>query len=113
MRMPFGKFAGKSVADIPSAYLAWVLDECTNVDLALRRAIIAEMVKRRDWREEEADDESEPEASTALVHPGVAAWKENWRRICQIGHPDKGGDESLFKILVGINLEMSKASRAG
>lgn len=106
MRMTFGKYRGHLLADVPSNYLQWVLDEATGIDVLLRRAVYEELVSRVDSREARDAEPSRPETSTAIVHPGVVAWKENWRSICKLGHPDKGGDEKLFRVLVGINLAM-------
>ena len=29
--MPFGKFAGKPINEVPQRYLKWMLDKCTNL----------------------------------------------------------------------------------
>lgn len=110
MKMTFGKHKGKPVGEVPSDYLQWVLDEADGIDVPLRRAVFEELKSGAEWRDADDAEPSESETSTARVHPGVSAWKQNWRSIYQLGHPGKGGDERLFKLLVGINLEMSKAS---
>ena len=38
--MPFGKYRGKPLAEIPVDYLLWVLANCQNITPKLRRAII-------------------------------------------------------------------------
>src|SRR5436305_5310308 len=38
-RMPWGKYRGILLEDVPANYLRWVLRDCGNVSLHLRRAI--------------------------------------------------------------------------
>src|SRR5262245_24462951 len=39
MRMPFGKYRGWPLEEVPDGYLAWVLDHCSNAGPTLRTAI--------------------------------------------------------------------------
>jgi len=39
LRMPFGKYEGKMLLDIPENYLIWVLMHCRNITPGLRGAI--------------------------------------------------------------------------
>jgi hypothetical protein len=39
MLMPFGKYRGWELRDIPNSYLLWVLDTCDNIGPTLREAI--------------------------------------------------------------------------
>jgi hypothetical protein len=39
MTMPFGKHKGRRLAEIPSHYLCWILNNCDHLDRRLRRAI--------------------------------------------------------------------------
>jgi hypothetical protein len=39
VRMPFGKYKGKQLRDVPLDYLVWVRINCLNASVALRRAI--------------------------------------------------------------------------
>jgi len=37
--MPFGKYRGEPLEDIPPSYLIWVLENCRNIKTSLRTAI--------------------------------------------------------------------------
>lgn len=45
MTIPFGKYRGERVEDVPLSYLAWCVEKLDRVDPALLRAIRA----ARDW----------------------------------------------------------------
>jgi len=36
MIMPFGKYKGKDLEDIPSSYLKWLAENCENDDIATK-----------------------------------------------------------------------------
>jgi len=46
MKIYFGKYAGKSVIDLPSGYLVWILESYENCDQPLRVACQAELSDR-------------------------------------------------------------------
>ena len=46
MRMPFGKFRGKEIEELPSAYLHWLAENCDN------DAIATEADREWRWRDE-------------------------------------------------------------
>ena len=48
VRMPFGKYKGLPLADIPTDYLVWVLENCDNVTFNLRTAIINQVNSNQD-----------------------------------------------------------------
>lgn len=45
-RMPFGRYRGERLDDIPLSYLFWVRRECTNIEPELREAVDAEIRDR-------------------------------------------------------------------
>jgi hypothetical protein len=94
VRMPFGKHKGKPLSRVDDGYLQWLLGECTNLPDYLREAVAHELITR--YNEDESQD-------TVSVHPGVSAWRQAWRRMIFLAHPDRGGNEELCKILNNIN----------
>jgi hypothetical protein len=48
MEMTFGKHKGEQLADIPTEYLAWVLENCATINRHLRDEIKLEIENRED-----------------------------------------------------------------
>lgn len=46
VRMPWGKFAGDAVEDIPSAYIVTLLDKAERLDPIMRNVLVAEIIRR-------------------------------------------------------------------
>ena len=94
--MPFGKYKGRLVSDIPSSYLEWL----TTIDLrdSLRKAVIEELQLRdygySDDPGEDEDDHAQDPHQRQAPHPtprlDVAAW---YRRLSLEFHPDRGGSK--------------------
>lgn len=93
MRMPFGKYQGKMLDQIPISYLKWVLRECADISWGLRREI-RELVEAA-----EQDAHSEPATSEGLL----VAWDEvvpTWYREMALKfHPDRGGSTEAMKAI--------------
>ena len=50
MVMPWGKFKGKTIEDIPSGYLKWLIDKCESLDDDLIEAADTEYQWRSEWK---------------------------------------------------------------
>jgi hypothetical protein len=75
--MPWGKYRGFAISDIPESYLRWVLDNCTGLTPTLRAAIAAIL-------------EHSGDLPTSLAD----AW---YRRLAMEFHPDRGGSHEAMK----------------
>src|ERR1700719_2777709 len=97
MRMPFGKHQGKLVADVPTSYLVWVVNECQNVRQGLRRAIESEL-EQRDWQSRGTPPPRTPGTSTGDVLPAtiIRTW---FREMSLRFHPDRGGATGAMKAI--------------
>lgn len=84
MRMPFGKFRGEPVRDLPEWYLRWCLD---NVKLSDQL--------REEMREAVARFSPDAALREAL-EVQLKAW---YRRMTQRHHPDHGGSDAAQAII--------------
>jgi len=88
--MPWGKYRGRLIADVPSGYLLWAI-ETSDIDEPYRSAIRAELAFRLDL--ELASAPTPP-----MLPPGelVTTFREmlrtGYRTLSLRVHPDKGGD---------------------
>lgn len=84
--MPFGKFKGVPLAELPDDYLTWLLSLGAELREPLRSAVMAEWQARQ-----------RPMAGMrAIPEPVVSAAREivtvGYRKLALERHPDKGGD---------------------
>jgi hypothetical protein len=84
--MPFGKYRGYLLADVPLSYLRWCLRELQDLDPDLRREMRRVVQSRT---------RPEPEPQPAPAGP-PATWDmvlRNWYREMSLRfHPDRGGN---------------------
>jgi hypothetical protein len=76
--MPFGKYQGIELDEIPDDYIVWCLDKLTRLGPGLRRAMEARL--------EPTDISSD--GIMPRVHDAIAA---TYRRMSRRFHPDHGG----------------------
>jgi hypothetical protein len=95
MQMPFGKHAGKELAEVPTAYLLWILRARRHLDPALKLAI---------WRVLEDRGCSQPAAGDLphRVPPPIDwAWviRQWYRGLVLDFHPDRGGSHAAMQAI--------------
>ena len=85
--MPFGKFRGQPITDIPSSYLVFVAEQCQNVDPSLLALVRLEVASRY--------------SQFALTRPAIdKAYMVDWiRRASLHAHPDRGGSVGMMKLV--------------
>lgn len=96
--MPWGKWRGRGLHEIPASYLCWVLENCPDAGVCLRWTI----------RQELANRFASPVAVTATpvsadVRGIVRAW---YRQLARRYHPDSGGDTRAFQVLNEANARL-------
>ena len=79
MRMPFGKYRGEPLEDIPQRYLLWVLDNCHDLSPTLRRTIEDVL---------DIQNEIRPRGVPALPMVVIDPW---YRQLAREFHPDARG----------------------
>ena len=86
--MPFGKYAGMPLTELPDQYVAWLLNLGTDLREPLRQFVIDENMRRERVRH--------AERARALVTADVVAAaheiiKQGVRALMRQHHPDAGG----------------------
>jgi hypothetical protein len=98
VKMPWGKYRGLDLMDVPSSYLVWVSEECSQISPFLRRAVVDELADRFGRPCPICLDlMSGPPREPAIPAALVDAW---YRQLALRHHPDRGG---LPGAMVGVN----------
>ena len=104
MKMPFGKYKGRDVTEVPESYLSWALGH-VKLEAGLARAIVAQLgilalERKRDRLAAECyrPIRREFERWVPSLRPLIDEW---YRDLCRRLHPDHGGDH---KAMVAINI---------
>jgi hypothetical protein len=99
VRLPFGKYRGEDIEDVPLSYLAWLLEE-TRLTPDLRAAILEEVARRLGL---EVPRQEPPQA--AIVPAELRRWaaeivESGFRQAARRHHPDLGGSEHAMRALL-------------
>jgi hypothetical protein len=105
MFMPWGKHRGQHVRDVPGGYLAWVLEECDNVNWQLRDAIRAELADRLGLQPAAPRYQPSPRPDYRPLADALNKWH---RQACLQHHPDRGGDERVMMALNDARDELAR-----
>jgi hypothetical protein len=92
--MPFGRYKGSSLEDVPSSYLAWCLRTC-DLDPWLREAIEEELNSRAPRRP--PPPRNPPPGPPPPVLAGIIS--EWYRRLALRYHPDRGGSTEAMQAI--------------
>lgn len=111
MLMPFGKYRGEELEDIPEDYLRWLLHNVKLRDPRLR-AEVEELVgedapeffpEESGWTKRATGSgttQAPPAPPVDALHTELAdavnAW---WRKSARLFHPDRGGSDELMKAI--------------
>jgi hypothetical protein len=91
--MPFGKYKGRSLTDIPTGYLNWLLANC-DLDHWLQGAVRNELVDRAEYVTEAGETASDLPAHLPAI---VRQW---YREMSLRYHPDRGGSNEAMKAII-------------
>jgi hypothetical protein len=103
--MPFGKYRGRLLTEIPQSYLCWVLTNCENITWQLRMEIRAIVDKAR----QDARQDARGQAPDGSKPPELIDWSgilTTWYRAMSLRfHPDRGG---TTEAMVAVNMGYEK-----
>ena len=113
MQMPFGKYEGGDIADLPDAYLLWLVRTC---DLYghLRTAVLYELrIRGFTAKHSESGSHRRRQSSRSLpenvIHVPPAERKlfkelvdAGYRTLAMRHHPDHGGDAAVMRRLISL-----------
>jgi uncharacterized protein (DUF3820 family) len=97
LRMPFGRHKGKFLDEVPVSYLRWVLRECANIPLGLRRAIRGVVEEAEDSGMEARGPAQAENTGPPVNWPGII--RDWYRGLARDYHPDRGGSVEAMKVV--------------
>jgi hypothetical protein len=87
MRMPFGKYRGRGLEQVPDDYLVWVLDNCRDLQPTLRHLIEVRLGLLDEPRQ-------------ATRSPDWQVVLQQWYRQLTLDyHPDRGGSTEAMQAI--------------
>lgn len=135
-RMPWGKFKGDFIADVPSSYIIWLLDNAKVSDPLLLRELALEMTERMsgyipgankdgsvgdpgvhdDHRRYEAGPRPTPPSAPRAPQSyreevALQVIESGYRAVAMKLHPDKGGSEQAMKELNSVRETLKNLAR--
>jgi hypothetical protein len=89
VKLRFGKFRGRELADVPMAYLAYLFEQADDIEDELRAAVRVELARRIEAPIAASRTSDHGSPAPELVGALIAA---GFRRLAVKFHPDRGGD---------------------
>jgi hypothetical protein len=99
MILRFGKFRGRPIDDVPTAYLEWLLDTVEWLEPWQHHAIEAELADRRGETRRDSDFSRSVATLPFAVSLGRArdVVQAGWRQLARAAHPDVGGSTATME----------------
>jgi hypothetical protein len=108
--MPWGKYKGRELSDVPGSYLCWALEEATLMP-GLRSAIRREL-DRRFPPEPPSSPPPPPRTNGALaaeLYPMARELvKAEFKKLALVHHPDHGGTSSDMRLLLDAHQALER-----
>ena len=97
MKMPFGKYRGLRVSDIPDQYLIWLLSLS-----ALREPLLSHVrseAKRRRLRRDQSHVGANPHGCCSDPETAIQVIDAGARSLANRHHPDRGGEPEKMVLI--------------
>jgi hypothetical protein len=101
-RMPFGKYRGRSLRQIPLSYLCWVLESVREISSSLRAAIRDE-IRERLGLHPPPPPPPPPPPSCRTCSELRSRWRSVYRKLVMLVHPDRGGSHDAMILINEVN----------
>ena len=95
-RMPFGKYRGRCLYEIPLSYLGWVFEN-DDISPVLRKAI------REEIRERLGLQSPSPPPPCRTCSELRSCWSPIYRKLVLLLHPDRGGSHEAMVLVNEVN----------
>jgi Putative quorum-sensing-regulated virulence factor len=99
VRMPWGKWKGKLLDEVPASYLAWVLEEADSPSPWLVHAVQEELAERFD----RPAPYPPPPSACGRCEKVRALWPGLYSRLALLAHPDRGGSTGAMQLVNEAN----------
>jgi hypothetical protein len=119
--MPFGKYVGEDIADLPDSYLTWLVEK-GRLYGHLRAAVRREFRNRGFVPHDSEPGDQPPPPSTSAVsgiqvrpaeRPLFAIVNAGYRALAIHYHPDRGGDPEAMRRLNLLAESLRRQLRSG
>jgi hypothetical protein len=104
MQMPFGRYQGCGLDEIPEDYLEWLIDDDVIRSARLRQAVLGELDNRRENFRRDYYSAQPPPSSGINVPDAHRPYideivRSGYRTAAMRYHPDQGGSGDQFRAL--------------
>ena len=102
MILPFGKYRGRLIEDVPSSYLCWLLDNVHDLNSHLRTCIKLELANRYRLPQPPPPPPPPPPPCRRCEQLQLR-WRNMYRRLVLLLHPDRGGSHEAMILINELN----------
>ena len=105
-RMPFGKYRGRYLHEIPLSYLGWVFESVDDISPVLRAAIQDEIRERLGLRPPQPPPPPPPPPPSSSCRACLelrSRWLVTYRKLVMLLHPDRGGSHDAMVLVNEVN----------
>ena len=96
-RIPWGKYAGWDLSEIPLSYLCWVIEKNSDSPTLISRECKKEVIRRLGGSSSQENKKKGPEKEKKPTKSWFMGW---YRRASVAAHPDlNGGNKDLMKLV--------------